>query len=132
MKRNITLIKINKLKSHEAIEPKRLSKLVKRIKRDGYLRNPIVVDRKSLVILDGHHRLYALKVLGCKKVPVYLIDYKSNNVRVYLRRKELIMNLIKKAVITKGKEGKPFPYKTTRHLLKYRPREINIDLKKLK
>jgi len=132
MKRNITLIKINKLKSHEAIEPKRLSKLVKRIKRDGYLRDPIVVDRKSLVILDGHHRLYALKVLGCKKVPVYLIDYKSNNVRVYLRRKELIMNLIKKAVITKGKEGKPFPYKTTRHLLKYRPREINIDLKKLK
>lgn len=132
MKKSITLIDIDKLKSHEAIDFQRLGELVERIRRDGHLKNPIVVDRKSLVVLDGHHRLKALKILGCTKIPAFLVDYKSNNVRVYLRRKELIMELIKEAVITRGKNRKPFPYKTTCHLLKYRPTGINMDLKKLK
>jgi len=132
MKNKVVLIEINKLKSHEAIEQKHLAKLIGRIKKDGRLKNPIVVDRTSFVILDGHHRLEVLKVLGCKKIPAFLVDYKSKDVHVYLRRKGLIMKLIKEAVIERGKNGKPFPYKTTRHLLKYRPERINIDLRELK
>lgn len=132
MKKSITLIDINKLKPHEAIDFQRLRELAKRIRKNGHLKNPIVVDRTSFVVLDGHHRLKALKILGCKRIPAFLVDYKSNNVRVYLRRKELTMELIKEAVITRGKSRKLFPHKTTCHLLKYRPTGINMDLKKLK
>ena len=132
MKKSITLIEINKLKSHEAIEQRRLAKLIVRIKKDGHLKNPIVIDRTSFVVLDGHHRLEALKVLGYKKIPAFLVDYKSKDVHVYLRRKGLIMKLIKEAVVERGKNGKLFPCKTTRHLLKYRPRRINVDLRELK
>jgi len=132
MKKSITLIEINKLKSHETVEQKRLAKLIRRIKKGGHLKNPIVVDRTSFVVLDGHHRIAVLKLLGCKKIPAFLVDYKSKDVRVYLRKKGLIMKIIKEMVIEKGKDGRPFPPKTTRHLLKYRPRGINMDLKKLK
>jgi ParB-like chromosome segregation protein Spo0J len=130
--RRIILIEINKLKPHEAVNSQHLRKLVSEIKKEGKLKNPVVVDKKSLVVLDGHHRLEALKILGCRKIPVFLVNYKSKEIRVYLRRKELLMKLIKEAVISRGKNGKLFPYKTTRHLLKKRPKGINVDLKELK
>ena len=132
MRNTLTLVRLSKLKPHEAIEQKRLKRLVERIKRDGCLKAPIVADQVSLVILDGHHRLQALKILGCKKIPVFLVNYRNDNVRVYLRRKELLMRLIKEAVIAKGERGELFPPKTTRHLLQFRPRNINIRLERLK
>jgi ParB-like chromosome segregation protein Spo0J len=83
-------------------------------------------------VLDGHHRLNALKKLGYKKIPVFLVNYRSKDIRVYLRRKNIFMDLLKKMVIKSGKEKRLFPDKTTRHLLKYRPKNIKVDLKMLK
>ena len=88
MNNGVVLMSISKLKRHEAIDPKRLLELMAQIKNDGYLKNPIVVDKDSLVILDGHHRLKALKTLGYQKIPTFLVDYQSGRVRVYLRRKK--------------------------------------------
>lgn len=132
MKNGICLVTVSKLRSHEAIDPNRLNRLVARIKEDGYLRNPIIADRNSLVVLDGHHRLEALKILGYKKIPTYLVDYQTSHVRVYLRRKKILMKLIKEAVIAKGSNGELFPNRTTCHFLQFRPRNINIRLEKLK
>jgi hypothetical protein len=34
-----------------------------------------------MLIIDGHHRFFALKELGFKKVPVTLIDYSHKSIR---------------------------------------------------
>jgi hypothetical protein len=131
MKKKIALLLIKKLKTHEAICPKRVLQLMEKIKKEGYLKSPVVADERTLVLLDGHHRLAALKKLGAKKVAVFLVDYKNNEVKVYLRRKEILIDLIKGAVIQKALANQVFPIKTTRHLLKNRPRNINIKLESL-
>ncbi|MEJ2779235.1 ParB N-terminal domain-containing protein [Stygiolobus sp. RP850M] len=49
---------------------------------------PIVVDRSSLTILDGHHRHQAAVILGLDKIPVVLVDYRSEDIKIenwYLR-----------------------------------------------
>jgi ParB-like chromosome segregation protein Spo0J len=49
-----------------------LRKLIKEIKKDGFINNPIIVDRNTRIILDGHHRFNAIKFLGLALSPVYL------------------------------------------------------------
>lgn len=51
------------LKENRAILPKRVNKLIKSIRENGYIRNPIVVNENHDTI-DGQARLEALKMLG--------------------------------------------------------------------
>lgn len=131
MKNNINLIKISKLKCHEMVCLKRLKEVRDDLLIKGYIKNPVVVDRKNNIILDGHHRVAALKQLGANKIPAYLVDYQDKNIGVTLRRKEFVFKDIKQAVVDYCLSGKIFPSKTTRHLIKNRPKNINIKISKL-
>jgi hypothetical protein len=79
---DVAVVGIDEVKPHEETIPSLLSQLTAEIRRDGILRNPIVVDRESLVILDGMHRLAALKSLGCLRIPVCLVEYSSPFVKL--------------------------------------------------
>lgn len=68
----IKLIKNNLLKQHEKIRKNHLKKLLKEIDCDGFLDNPIIVDKNTVIILNGHHRFNVLKLLGLSSSPVYL------------------------------------------------------------
>ena len=46
------------------------------------MEDPIIVERENLVVLDGMHRVKALKRLGCKLIPVCLVDYDSPEIKV--------------------------------------------------
>jgi hypothetical protein len=46
--------------------------------RDDYQKNPIIIDNKHKIVLDGHHRLNILKYLGCSKIAAYSVDYLDN------------------------------------------------------
>ena len=62
------------------------------------------------MVIDGHHRYFALKELGFKKVPVTLIDYKSDSIRTG------IMNpLDKKFIVDVGKSSTLLEPKSTEH-----------------
>jgi hypothetical protein len=50
--------------------------------RAGILKSPVIVDRESLVVLDGMHRVEALRNLGCRFMCVCLVDYMSPGIRV--------------------------------------------------
>jgi uncharacterized protein (DUF1015 family) len=78
----IALIEIHKLRDHEEIKQEYLKKLTAQIKKDNELKFPLIVDKYSNVVLDGHHRFFALKKLGCKRVPAYLVDYYNPNIKV--------------------------------------------------
>jgi len=131
MNKKVVLININKLRSHEKIDHNHLEELILKIKQDGLLKNPVVVDDKYFIILDGHHRVRALKRLKVNFIPAYLVNYQQNSVRVFLRRKLKLTKPIKEMVIENSLASKLFLSKTTRHFIKYRPKNINIPLHKL-
>jgi len=76
------VLEISSLHLHEEVIPELLDRLVETISRDAVLKHPIIVDRKTLVVLDGMHRVAALERLDCKKIPVCLVDYENPAVDV--------------------------------------------------
>lgn len=78
----IALLDINKLHDHEEINEEILRELTEEIKRDNELKYPIIVDKYSNVVLDGHHRFFALKNMGCKQISAFVIDYYNPNIIV--------------------------------------------------
>jgi len=122
----VKLVSLSTLRCHEEINPERLEKLINQITTAGCLKHPVVVDRQSRVILDGHHRFTALKKLGYKKIPIVFVDYFKPQIKIYLRRKNLLMPLLKEIVILKAKQGKIFPCKTTRHYLPKRLKKLTL------
>ena len=106
------LIDINLLKPHEKIIERKKSSLAKFIKSydSYYITSSIVCCDKSLLIIDGHHRYFALKELGFKKVPVTLIDYQSNSIRT-----GSINPLDKKYIVEIGNSLELLEPKSTEH-----------------
>ena len=81
---NLTLaiLDISSLHVHEEIVPALLQHLTRSITEDGYIKDPVIVDEKSLVVLDGVHRIAALKKLGIPRIPACLVDYKNSDIKV--------------------------------------------------
>ncbi len=132
MKQTIIFADIHKLIAHERVDRGRFIEVRRLLRKEGVVRRPVIVDRRSHVILDGHHRVRALRELGAKRVPVCYVQYQSAVVRVYLRKKELLMRLLKQAVLEMARSGRLFPSKTTRHLIQNRPMMKPVPVKILR
>ena len=130
MRQGVRLVAINKLRAHEQVSPQRLAEVMGLIKKQGMIVNPIVIDRKYKIILDGHHRVESLRRLNCLLAPVMEVDYFSNQVRVRTRRKNILIS--KEIVVRQVVNNHIFPNKTTRHLIKNRIRGVKIKLNQLK
>ena len=52
------------------------------MRKTGYQRDPILIDQKSHIALDGMHRLKSLELLGAKYVACALFDASDDSVRV--------------------------------------------------
>ena len=135
---DIFLMNINELKEHEEVESKHLEKLKKRIKRDKILKKPILVDKDTKIIIDGHTKFNSLKQLGYSKIPTFLIDYNSPEILVRTWRNN--EKITKKDILLAGLNGKKFPPKTSKHMIRIGnnlkhisvvERRINVLLKKL-
>jgi len=125
------LVEIGRLKSHEEVRSELLESLVAEIKRDGFLRKPVLVENRHYIILDGHHRFEALKALGCKKIPVYLVDYFDDAIFLTTWPEAKHKNVTKNDVIDMAKSGKLYPPKTTKHIVKLELKEVRVELKDL-
>lgn len=79
---DIAIVEIDSLHLHEEVVQELLRYLMLSIKADGYVKHPIIADRKSLVVLDGVHRVVALRKLGLQRVPACLVDYSSPAIKV--------------------------------------------------
>jgi hypothetical protein len=110
------LVPINDLKTHEAAEPDRVRRVMRQMKSTGVVKKAIIVDSKSMVVLDGVHRLSALQMLGCVRVPAWLIDYSDEEVVVLSKDRK--SQIPKDAVVRAATQGPKFPPKTTRHMVK--------------
>lgn len=79
---DIDVVNIEDLHPHEEIAQPIVNKLMERINQDRFIKHPIMADKNTFTILDGTHRLVALKNLGCKWIPVCLVNYKNPKIRV--------------------------------------------------
>lgn len=73
----IRLFGIHDVFIHEEIIPELLGKLIRNIESVGYLKHPIILDEKTHVVLDGMHRVAALKKLGCLRIPACMVNYEN-------------------------------------------------------
>lgn len=109
-------IDLEKLKPHEKVLPKHIQKLLKEIQKDKAIYTPVLIDKKSKVILDGHHRVFIARLLKMQKIPCIEVNYFNDaEVSVLPRRKNILIT--KEDVIQAGLKGKLFPHKTTKHIL---------------
>ncbi len=109
------LVPLARLKSHERIEPKKVDALVEEIRTRGVFDDPIWVARGSDVILNGHHRVAALRRLGAVRVPAWVFDYHDGP--IHLDRWRPGPPLAKEEVVRRAHAGRLYPPKTTRHRL---------------
>lgn len=101
------------LTPHEETDPKDVERLAKRLREDGTVRDPVIVDEGSRVILDGHHRFQALKRLGCSWIPCHMLDYTDPAVRVESWTDGTPMS--KTQLVSDALQGELYPVKTSRH-----------------
>lgn len=137
--RPIAFLSIDELREHEEIRPDYLEALKNEILADGILKMPICIDAKTCIILDGHHRLQALKRLGCKKIPCIQVDYQSENIRVVPWREG--ETITKETIIGTALSGQKMSSKTSKHMIMLNgdwthisaiEMMINVPLEKLK
>jgi hypothetical protein len=115
------LIPIENLLPHEQVVPKRIEEVLEEITVKSQVVVPIVVAEGSWVVLDGHHRVEALRRLGAKRVPAWLVDYDNEAVSVEKWPDAKIKGLpTKKAIVTRAKKGVLYPPKTSRHKISKR------------
>ena len=85
----IKIVPITQLHIHEKTIPQALEKLKMEIISQQVLKHPILVDTKSFVVLDGMHRVAALKSLDFLLAPVCLVDYSNPSIKLFTWYRQL-------------------------------------------
>jgi len=74
----LKIVPVDRIVIHEYHDIRRSEKLAKRIKEDGFLKDPPMVARleeERYVHLDGANRIETLRLLGCRDILVQVVDY---------------------------------------------------------
>lgn len=71
---------VGALRPHEEVIPWHVGQLAQEMERDGIQRDPVIVDRETLTVLDGMHRLAAFERLGVERAVCCGVDYASRSV----------------------------------------------------
>jgi SAM-dependent methyltransferase len=118
----IEWIEIERLRDHEEVEPDRVAQLAREIKRTRRMQ-PILVEQRYHVVLDGHHRKAALRLLGLTKIPCLRVHYAQVGLASWRD-----LPVTKEEVIARALTGRKFPPKTTRHLYALDLPEVELSL----
>ena len=113
---DVQLVPVEWLKPHEEIKPRNRDKLLDMTKRWGGYTKPLIVDKKTGAILDGHHRYSIAGELKLARIPVIAVDYlNDDSIEVDVWPAANIDSLTKKEVIEMSLSANVFPPKTSRH-----------------
>lgn len=115
-KREVVLRLLADLHPHEETKPARLDTLLERFRKERIIDLPVIVDRATGVIIDGHHRVSVLRILGAKLVPCVEVEYLTDEVTLTVRPESGVQGLSKEDILATGLSSKIYPHKTTKHL----------------
>ena len=128
----IFMVKRETLKDHEEVIPSNLEKRVSKMMNKGFYK-PIVIDNDSKVILDGHHKWTAAKLLDLDVVPVIAVEYlQDDTVLVDVWPESGRECITKEEVLEMGISDAVFPPKTSRHSFAFILPSISIPLDDLR
>ncbi len=99
------------LKHIEKYNKRRVDWLLKKIVSERVWKEPLALDLKYNLVLDGQHRMEVALLLGLKQVPIVRFDYSKVPLRT-LRPKYQFDWLI---VTEKALKAEIYPYKTVKH-----------------
>ncbi len=106
-------IDINLLFPHEEIDKKNLKVIHELVKKNNNsIFKPIIVDKNTYTVLDGHHRLYIAYSEWIQEVPVLFVNYFSRD--IILESKTWLTKI---DVVYHANKNKLFPPKTTIHYI---------------
>ena len=130
---DVRLVPLEWLKPHERIKERNRNKLLDMTKRwNGYTK-PLIVDKRTGAILDGHHRFSIAALLELKRLPVICVDYLADeNITVETWPGSGRDELTKDEVIEMSLSGELFPPKTSRHTIADHLPPIFVSLDELK
>lgn len=129
----VELVPLEVLRPHEQILPKKVDQLEKMTHRWNAYTKPLLIDRATGTILDGHHRYQVAQRLELLCVPCVLIDYLEDNlieldIWPNCGRDEVTKNEVIQAALS----GNLFTPKTSRHRLSDHLPPIAVPLSRLR
>ena len=128
----VELVPIEALLPHEKVEEHRVDNLEKMTLRWRAYTKPLLVDRKTGTILDGHHRTKVALRMELKCLPCVLVDYlHDDEVNLSVWPNCGRESLSKEEVIEAALSGNLLGPKTSRHMLSDHLPPISIPLERL-
>ena len=129
---DVTLIPVGDLRAHEEIKPNHLRRMIDKLRTQGHYHKPILVDRDSGCILDGHHRWPAAKALELSRVPAIELDYlEDDRIEVDVWPTAALETISKEDVLSMAASEEVFPAKTSRHTVRFEIPRIEVGFDEL-
>ena len=128
----VELVPLEVLRPHEETIAKKVDELERMTHRWKAYVLPLVIDKNTGVILDGHHRHQVALRLNLLCLPCVLVDYSGDDtVELDIWPNCGRDSITKKVVIDAGLLGNLFPPKTSRHRLSDHLPPISMPLSRL-
>ncbi|TMN38142.1 hypothetical protein CWB89_10930 [Pseudoalteromonas piscicida] len=113
----VKLIEVANILPHEEVDQAHVTMLEKKIVLDKIWTTPVVIDKNTQVLMDGHHRFEVAKRLRLAKLPCVVMCYERDEIQISCRTSG--DSLCYHTVIAAAKSANKFPIKTTRHIFKH-------------
>ncbi|MFL2498370.1 MAG: hypothetical protein ACJ0HF_00985 [Candidatus Thalassarchaeum sp.] len=128
----VELVPVETLLPHEKVEEHRVDNLEKMTLRWRAYTKPLLVDRKTGTILDGHHRTKVAVRMELQCLPCVLVDYlEDDGISVSVWPNSGRESIQKEEVIEAALSGNLFEPKTSRHMLSDHLPPISVPLARL-
>lgn len=129
----VELVPLDVLRPHEQVIPKKVDQLEKMTHRWNAYTKPLLIDRSTGTILDGHHRYHVAQRLSLKCIPCVFIDYLEDDlIELDVWPNCGLDTISKKDVISAALSGELLSPKTSRHRLSDHLPPIAVPLSRLK
>jgi len=80
--KRLDIVDTSTLLQHEEIVPKNLKRLKEAMFNIGQMVDPIIMDEKDRVVLDGNHRMTVLKEMECPHAAVQPVNYSDPKIEL--------------------------------------------------
>lgn len=80
--KRLDIVDTSTLLQHEEIVPKNLKRLKEAMFNIGQMVDPIIMDEKDRVVLDGNHRMTVLKDMECPHAAVQPVNYSDPGIEL--------------------------------------------------
>ena len=129
----VELVPLEVLRPHEQVIERKVDQLERMTHRWNAYTKPLLLDRTTGTILDGHHRYQVAQRIDLQCVPCVLINYlEDDSIDLDLWPNSGRDSISKQDVVDAALSGELMPPKTSRHRLSDHLPPIAVPLSRLR